>query len=60
MLEGARSLLASSHPTLLLSVHSDRLRKDCLALLRELGYRSFLPLGTKLLQEATEFAIQYD
>ena len=60
VLRGARCLLASSHPTILLSVHSDRLRSDCLTLLRKLEYRSILPLDAKQLQEATEFAIQFN
>ena len=60
VLRGARHLLASSHPTLLLSVHSDELREECLALLRGLRYRSIHPLDAKRPQEATEFAIHFN
>jgi FkbM family methyltransferase len=60
VLTGASNLLKSSHPTLLLSVHSDRLRSDCLSLLGKLDYRSIIPLNSKDSQKATEFAVHFD
>jgi FkbM family methyltransferase len=38
-LQGARTLLASSHPTIFLSTHSGQAHRDCLALLESIGYR---------------------
>jgi len=57
---GANNLLKSYHPSILLSVHSDQLRTDCLNFLKKMGYRSIVPIDSEQLQEATEFAIHYD
>jgi FkbM family methyltransferase len=57
VLHGARNLLQSYHPAILLSVHSDRLRRQCLAFLADLQYETAIPIDTNLEREATEFAI---
>jgi len=38
-LQGARKLLAGSHPAIFLSTHSGRVHRDCLAMLESLGYQ---------------------
>ena len=57
VLKGAEKVLRSEHPIILLSVHSDQLRKDCLEYLRIQGYTTFVPLNASQDEEATEFAI---
>ena len=57
VLKGAENLLQSSHPLILLSVHSERLRLDCFAYLAERGYKTFSPLNAERADLATEFAI---
>lgn len=57
VLKGAANLLESSHPTLLLSVHSERLRRDCLAFLTGLKYHRIIPLDSAGRLEATEYAL---
>jgi FkbM family methyltransferase len=59
LLQGARAVLETSHPSILLSVHSDGLRTDCLSFLREIGYQAFIPLDSGDELEATEFAIHH-
>ena len=59
VLDGARGMLESSHPSILLSVHSDSLRTDCLSFLREIGYKAVIPLDSDKELEATEFAIHH-
>jgi len=58
VLKGASSTLKSFHPSILLSVHSDQLRIDCLEFVKKIGYRTIVPLNSDELQGATEFAIQ--
>jgi FkbM family methyltransferase len=60
VLTGAGNLLVSSHPAILLSVHSDRLRSDCLALLEKSGYNAITPLNAGDPRKATEFAVRFD
>jgi FkbM family methyltransferase len=57
VLQGAKNLLESSHPVILLSVHSDQLRTDCLAYLSDRGYKQFIPLNAEQFEKASEFAI---
>jgi FkbM family methyltransferase len=57
VLEGARNILAEVRPALLLSVHSDQLREDCLRFLEGFGYR-WRPLNGSTFGTATEFFAQ--
>lgn len=59
LLKGASRVLKLYHPTILLSVHSGKLRTDCLKFVKEIGYRTIVPINSENLQEATEFAIHY-
>lgn len=59
VLKGARNLLQTSHPSLLLSVHSDALREDCIAYLQALGYESFCPLNHADIHQCFEMAVHY-
>jgi FkbM family methyltransferase len=59
VLKGALRLLESSHPSILLSTHSPRLRQDCLTYLKEIGYTVFLPLDSQDFKGASEFAVHY-
>ena len=54
VLQGAANILTQVRPVLLLSVHSDQLRKACLAHLSERDYR-IAPLNSPSIQGATEF-----
>lgn len=52
-LQGARSLIARTHPTILLSVHGDELRAQCLDFLSAHAYQ-LCPVGANPLAEAVE------
>jgi FkbM family methyltransferase len=54
VLEGAANILTQVRPVLLLSVHSDQLRKACLTHLSERGYQ-IEPLNSSTNEGATEF-----
>lgn len=54
VLAGAHGILTRSRPVLLLSVHSDQLRDQCLAHLQRLGYE-LEPLNASSRDAATEF-----
>ncbi len=56
VLDGARRMLREHRPALLLSVHSDYLRGQCMAFLESLGYRYVLPLGAPQVSAASELA----
>ena len=58
VLQGARIILTEKKPTILLSIHSDTLRQDCLSLLKEIGYSNILPINTKDIETATELLIR--
>lgn len=53
VLEGATGILKCIRPSLLLSVHSDRLREACLAYLRKFDY-CLEPLNSSAVESATE------
>jgi FkbM family methyltransferase len=55
VLRGASETLATCRPRIFLSIHSDRLRTDCLALLRRHGYGA-APLGGTP-ETATEYVL---
>ena len=57
VLRGAKALLREHHPAILLSIHSDDLRRDCLEYLREIGYSEIRPVNTDSMEDATEYAI---
>lgn len=54
VLKGARRTLSVARPTVLLSVHSDELRDQCLLYLKELRY-DVEPLNAASIEAATEF-----
>jgi FkbM family methyltransferase len=58
VLKGASGLLESYHPSILLSVHSDQLRTDCVKFVKEIGYETIVPMNSEQLLEATQLAIQ--
>lgn len=53
VLQGAQSLLARTHPTIFLSLHSDQMRQQCFELLRARGYQ-LGPIKDEPLAEASE------
>ncbi len=56
VLSGARSLLATTHPTLFLCIHGEDVRQQCYLFLRSLGYQ-LQPIGqTSIEQCNTIFA----
>ena len=55
VLRGANETLAACRPRIFLSIHSDILRADCLALLRSRGYRAVPLSGT--VETATEYLL---
>lgn len=57
VLRGAAHTIEARHPDILLSVHSNALRRECLEWLRQAGYRNFEPLDADDLAEADEFAV---
>lgn len=57
LLRGARDWLRENRPALLLSTHGDDLKRDCLELLRGLGYRRIRPLDAADPGKASEFSI---
>lgn len=56
VLRGACGLLAGRRPRILLSVHSPELRRSCLTLLQNAGYRLLQPLDSPDIENAFEFA----
>ena len=58
VLQGAGGLIARTHPTTLLSVHGDRMRKLCFDFLRDHGYE-LRPIGPQQLDEANEIFASY-
>ena len=54
VLRGAAGILAQMRPVLLLSAHSDELRRACLLYLSEMAYR-VEPLNSEEIETATEF-----
>lgn len=59
VLKGASKLLETHHPSILLSIHSDRLRKDCLEFLAAKNYKAIIPLDSDRAHQATEYAIHH-
>lgn len=57
VLDGARQLLRSRHPKILLSTHGDKIKADCLALLADVGYTNFAPLDASTAESATELIV---
>ena len=56
VLKGAKNLLESCHPSILLSVHSDQLRLGCLNYLKDMNYNNIIPINSEKNNDATEFA----
>jgi FkbM family methyltransferase len=56
VLRGAASTFKKHHPAILLSIHSDTLREECLSILESLGYNRFNPLDTSCIEDAMELA----
>jgi len=57
LLRGARELLSDAKPDILLSTHGDKLRQDCLALLKGHGYSHIVPLTDSEIDQSSEFLI---
>jgi FkbM family methyltransferase len=57
LLQGSRDFFRERRPALLLSTHGDKVKADCLRLLRELGYGGFEPLDAGSEERAREFAV---
>jgi hypothetical protein len=57
VLKGARNLLSIHKPNILLSTHSDELRKKCLDFLIQMNYSNIQPIDDAEIHNATEFAI---
>ncbi len=52
-LQGARRMLAASHPPIFLSTHSGKVHMECLAFLESLGYR-VTPLDNRPLERSRD------
>jgi FkbM family methyltransferase len=52
-LQGARRILAESHPAIFLSTHSGKVHKECLAFLESLGYR-IVPIDRRPLERSRD------
>ncbi len=59
VLQGARSLIATAHPLIFLSLHGDEVRQQCFALLSEHGYQ-LRPIRDEPLAEASEVLATYN
>lgn len=57
VLQGARKLLKSRFPTLLLSIHGEMRRAGCLQLLKEIGYQKIIPINSEKIEDATVYAV---
>ncbi len=58
VLRGGLDFLRERKPAILLSVHGPERRRECLELLRDLGYGRLQPLGTRSPDDADEFCIE--
>lgn len=58
VLRGGFDFLRERKPALLLSVHGPDRRRECLTLLRELGYGKIEPLDSRSLDDADEYCIE--
>ncbi len=58
VLRGGLEFLREKKPALLLSVHGAERRRECLGLLRDLGYSRLEPLGARDLDKADEYCVQ--
>jgi FkbM family methyltransferase len=57
VLKGAKKLLLSHKPTILLSTHGESRRVDCFGFLRSVGYAQFVPLNGDEIHWASEFLV---
>lgn len=57
VLKGAEALIKKHHQVILLSTHSEVLKRECLDLLKTFGYNHVHPLNDNHLGKASEFAI---
>ena len=58
VLRGGLDYLRERKPSILLSVHGPDCRRECLALLRDLGYANLRPLDSRSLDDADEYCIE--
>jgi FkbM family methyltransferase len=58
LLKGSLDFFRDRQPILLLSTHGERVKAECLRLLRELGYRKIKPLDAGSEEQANEFSIR--
>ena len=58
VLQGGIDFIRERKPALLLSTHSEDLRRKCLKLLRELGYSRIQALDSDSLETANEFRVE--
>ena len=58
VLRGGLNYLKERKPAILLSVHGQDCRQDCLTFLRELGYTRLQPLDSRSLDDADEYCIE--
>jgi FkbM family methyltransferase len=56
VLKGSHNLIMNYKPTILLSIHSDALRSECIEFLKKFGYQKIVPLDRSQVEQATEFA----
>jgi FkbM family methyltransferase len=56
VLKGAQNLFINHHPKILLSIHSDFLRIQCLEFFKKMNYTQIVPLDDSKIEKATEFA----
>ncbi len=59
VLQGGIEFLRERKPALLLSTHGPERRKECLKLLRGIGYENIRPLGSNSLDTADEFRVEF-
>jgi FkbM family methyltransferase len=58
VLRGGLDYLRERRPALLLSVHGDERRTECLELVRELGYSRIMPLNARDIDSADEYRVE--
>ncbi len=59
LLRGAENILKKHHPSIVLSIHSTDLRRDCIDFLRETGYATILPVCASSIQRASDLVAIY-
>jgi len=55
VLKGSKKLLSSHKPHILLSIHGDKMREECLDFLKKMNYGNIQPINHAIVDSATQF-----